>query len=132
MALSIHDNILISYTVSEQEKTVLLETYYDADQPFEYTNVLFTDVLAYFFENHSLYHGTIIYGVEEDNAESVLESNWQRFEDGKKWGWPGPWADTKEKAQSYFKDHSIKAYYLSSSLGMCGWILAKKMEIFSK
>lgn len=132
MSISVHDNKLVSYTVNEDDKTIILETFFDEKTPYEYTNIKFSNVLAYFFENHSIQSGTIISDVEETATDIILENNWNRFEAGKKWGWPGDWADSKEKARGYFAKNSVKAYEIGSSCGLCGWVLAQNMEIYSK
>ncbi len=129
MPISVHDNRLKRYTVNEGNKTILLETIFRDAETDEITNVLFSGVAAYFFENHSLQLGTIIHDIEEVDTATLLDSNWRKFEGGKKWGWPGYWAETKESAQTYFNENEIRAYDISSSCGLCGWVLAQGMEI---
>lgn len=130
MNISVHDNSLISYAVNEKEKTILFETVFLDGVPHEYTNVIFSGVLAYFFEDHSIEQGTIIFDISEIETHNILDSNWKRFEERRKWGWPGSWAKTKEIAIEYFKEHDIKGYEISSSCGLCGWVLAKNIEFF--
>ena len=132
MSISVHDNKLVSYTVNEDAKIILLETFYGEKTSREYANIKFSNVLAYFFENHSIQLGTIIFDIEETTTDIILENNWNKFEAGKRWGWPGDWADSKEKASAYFEKNLIKAYEIGSSCGLCGWVLAQNMEIYSK
>ena len=49
MELSVHDNKLISYAVNEKEKKIYLGTVFPDKVSDEYTNVVFSDVAAYFF-----------------------------------------------------------------------------------
>jgi hypothetical protein len=79
MSISVHDNRLISYAVNEKEKTILFETVFSEKTPHEYTNIIFSDVLAYFFENHSIELGTIIFDIEESETHSILDTNWKKF-----------------------------------------------------
>jgi len=46
-----------------------------------------------------------------------------------RYGWPGDWAKSRESAQAYFEAKGISAWYLSSSLGMRGWILAESKTV---
>jgi len=130
MLKSVHDAKLVSYTVNEDENTILLETFHKGVSARDYKKIKFSDVLAYFFENHSIQLGTIIFDIREINADTILENNWNKFESGKKWGWPGDWADSKEKARAHFAKNYIKAYEIDSTCGLCGWVLAQDMEIF--
>ncbi len=128
MTVSIHDNKLISYTVNEEKSEILFKTIFQDSAPSEYTNVTFSNVAAYYFENHSLSLGTIIFDMEETEANSIMEANWNKIEEGKKYGWPGGWASTKDNASAYFKENNIKGYYINSSCGLCGWVLAENMK----
>ena len=118
MSISVHDNKLISYTVNEDKKTILLETVYADQGSKEYTNIIFSNVLAYYFEDHSLQLGTIILDIEEATTDYILDKNWEKFEARKNWGWPGSWAKTREIAKAYFRDNAIKAYDIMPTCGL--------------
>ena len=63
MALSIHDNLLISYEVQCEARTILLRTKSRTkNQPTEFMNVMFDGVQGYCFENDAF--GNIIFGLE--------------------------------------------------------------------
>lgn len=132
MTISVHDNRLVSYTVNDGTKTILFETVFEGKISNEFTNISFSNVSAYFFEHHSLEIGTIFFDIKEIAVEIILESDWEKFEEGRKWMWPGLWADTKQTAKAYFEKNAVKAYDISSSCGLSGWILAQDMKFFSK
>jgi hypothetical protein len=132
MTISVHDNKLISYTVNSRAKTILFETIFVDAQPNEYTNVAFSDVVAYSFEKHTLDFDTYIFDIEEVDPNQIMKDNWTRFVQEKNWGWPAKWADTQDTANAYFKTHAILGYEISSSSGLCGWVLAKDMQIYAK
>jgi hypothetical protein len=130
MAISVHDNRLISYTVSDSTKTILFETVFD-ETSNEFTKITFLNISAYFFEHHSLQLGTIFFDIKEIDVEIILETNWKRFEEGRQWGWPGSWADTKQTAKTYFQENAVRAFEISSSCGLSGWVLAQDMKFLS-
>lgn len=130
--ITIHDNRLIRYTVSDIEKDIVLETAFTEKTPHEYTNIKFSGVLAYFFTDHSLELGTILNAIEPTPAATILKNYWAQFEAGKKWGWPGTWAVTRIDAENHCQAHTIQGYEIISSCGLNGWVLAKKMDIYSQ
>lgn len=133
MEISVHDNRLVSYTVNEDDAEIILETFFEGNTgERENTIIQFSGVTAYFFENHAIWLGTVIFDIVEVSTENVLQDNWKRFMEGAKYGWPGEWAETQEKARSYFKENEIKAFAIDSSCGMSGWVLAKQMEKYPR
>jgi hypothetical protein len=132
MNIPVHDNKLISYTVSDLAKTILFETVFEGKTTNEFTNISFSNVTAYFFEHHSLQLGTIFFDMKEIAVEIILNGDWEKFEEGRNWRWPGFWADTKQNAKAYFEENAVRAYEISSSCGLSGWVLAQEMRIFSK
>lgn len=131
MASSVHDNKLVSYTVNEKSKQITLETIFDERIPVERTNITFNGVAAYHFKDHSLSLGTIIFGIEESNPNFLIGQQWEVFEKGRAYGWPGPWGESKEKAADFFAKGKILGFQIDSSCGMNGWVLAERMEIKS-
>lgn len=132
MAASIHDNKLISYTVNEQTRQITLETIFDDKTPSEHTDVVFTGVAAYYFEDHSLSMGTILNGIDEVDPNLLVESNWAMFEERKIYSWPGPWAESKVKASDFFKVNNIRGFEITSACGLSGWVMSQQMTISPK
>jgi hypothetical protein len=124
--ISIHDNDLLGYEVRGPEHEIVLKTEYRDGPLSEKTDVVFNQVLAYNFINDSF--GTILYGVAEMDINNFVEENWDLFEAGRKWGWPGAWVSTKENTKTYLAQNSIRAYSIGSSIGMSGWVLAKTVK----
>ena len=72
MRRSVHDNLLISYEVQCEARTITLHTEYRVkNKPTEFTNVIFTGVQAYRFQNDAF--GNIILGLETVTVETFLE-----------------------------------------------------------
>src|SRR5436190_1264798 len=91
MELSVHDNILYGYTVvSEQDQsrsyTITLYTKFLDRPPIEYTDIVFTGVVAHHFESEL--PNSILFDVEETDLERTYENDQELFERLKNYGWP--------------------------------------------
>jgi hypothetical protein len=96
MAVSVHDNLLISYEVQCEARTIILRTGYRVkNEPTEFTNVIFKDVQGYHFRNDAF--GNIIFGLEPVPVEEFLaEYGPEISESNRVAGSPGPWAASLE------------------------------------
>jgi hypothetical protein len=129
MAVSVHDNVLISYEVQCEARTIILRTEYRVkNEPTEFTNVIFNDVQGYHFRNDAF--GNIIFGLEPVPVEEFLaEYGPEISESNRVAGSPGPWAASLDTASGHLRERGIQAFILSSSLGLDGWVLAREMSI---
>jgi hypothetical protein len=130
MALSVHDNLLISYEVQCEARTILLRTECRTKNELsEFTNVMFDGVQGYCFENDAF--GNIIFGLETQAVDQFLAEHGAEIVDSYKMaGSPGPWATNLEAASLHLRTREIQAFILSSSFGLSGWILAREMTMF--
>jgi hypothetical protein len=124
---SIHDNRVISYEVDGQNRRVVLHTRFEERQPFEVTDVIFEGVLAYHFENDNF--GNILFGIEEVPVEQLVQENRSLFEQGAPYAWPGPWNDTPETSVHHLIAKGAKAFEISSSYGLSGWVIAESYRL---
>lgn len=87
---SIHDNLLSSYEVQCEARTIVLRTEYRAPkQPRKFTNIIFKEVQGYRFENDAF--GNMIFDVETVSAERILEEYGAEIEESyRNGGSPGP------------------------------------------
>ncbi|HXA80106.1 MAG TPA: hypothetical protein VNV14_02455 [Opitutaceae bacterium] len=121
---SVHDNHIVAYTVLAKEKKIIFQTEFRDREPHELTEVIFEDVLAYHFENDLF--GTIIFDLKEIDLSALLKDKAAMFEDGWRYGWPRGWK--KEEAIDVFARRlDMRAFGLSASYGMSGWLIAKRM-----
>ena len=126
--ISIHDNQLISYEVFCERREIHLHTEFrDRGEPFEFTDVIFTGVVAYDFW-HDSDIATIILDIAEVAPTDIYAEHAEQFRDGIRYGWPGEWAESTEAAATHFQRHTIRGFELSSSCGMTGWVLAINMQ----
>lgn len=131
MALqSLHDNLLVSYTVDCDGRTIKLRARrpqwpnrFDQDR-----FVVFTGVEGYNFENDAF--GNIILSLDRLPVDELLS----RFgpaigESYRLAGAPGPWAADLNSACEILRSKQAQAFLLSSSYGLSGWVLAKDVSI---
>lgn len=127
MPLSIHDNLLLGYSVKCEERKIILHTEFRDAQPVEHTDVVFDGVEAYQFENDVF--GTILFGIEEVEPSDLVRREQARFEEGRRWGWPGGWEGSLDDSIARLLERGIRAWEISSSIGLSGWVLAKDVAM---
>jgi len=126
MEISVHDNVLVAYEVLCEQKEIRLRTGFRDRQPVEHTDIIFRGVEAYrFFQNN---FQTIIFDVTEISVEDILSDNKTRFEEGRPYAWPGSWNSSESAMRAHLSERGARGFSLSSSFGMCGWVLATSME----
>jgi len=129
MTRSIHDNLIVSYEVQCEARIIVLHTEYHVfDKPAEYTNIVFTGVEGYHFENDAF--GNIILNLEEVRVAQVLSEYYGQISESYRIaGAPGPWAANLESASEFLSKKGIRGFLLSSSIGLSGWVLAREVSI---
>jgi hypothetical protein len=125
--ISVHDNSVVAYEVLAKEKKIVLHTECDSH---ELTDIVFEEVLAYDFENDLF--GTIIFDVKEVDLSVLLKEKAAMFEGGWRYGWPRGWERDKEDIEVFVRRLKMRAFELSSSYGMSGWVLARRMSKVQK
>jgi hypothetical protein len=131
MARSVHDNLLISYEVQCEARTITLRTEYrESDRPTKFTNVIFEGVEGYSLQNDAF--GNIIFDVESVSVDALLtQFGAEITESHRMGGSPGPWAANLDSAKGYLSERGIRGFLLSSSYGLSGWVLAREMSLLS-
>jgi hypothetical protein len=119
MALSVHDNLLISYEVQCEARMITLRTEFRVEnEPTEFTNMVFKGVQGYSFENDAF--GNIIFDVQTIPIEFFLREYGPEISESYRMaGSPGPWAENLGTASEYLQKQGIQ--------GLSGWILAREM-----
>jgi hypothetical protein len=130
-SLSIHDNLLVSYEVQCEARTIMLRTEYRVEnEPTQFTNVVFKGVQGYHFENDAF--GNVISGLEPIPLEQFLTENGAEISESYRMaGSPGPWAANLGTAVRYLREQGVQGFILHSSFGLSGWVLARELSIFS-
>jgi hypothetical protein len=77
--LSIHDNNVYAYFVDCANRRVVLHTSFRDREPHEFTDVIFSGVVAQFFEH--VLPGNILFGIEEEDPKSLVEQCAELFQE---------------------------------------------------
>ena len=125
--MSVHDNILKSYTVDGDAKRIVLCTEYPHDDPPAKTDVVFTGVVDHYFRNPVL--PSIIFDVEAVALRETIERDKQLIDTGNRiGGWPSFWRETVDEMVQVLSNDGIQMFEISSSYGLDGWVAAKDCE----
>jgi hypothetical protein len=124
---SIHDNRVISYEVDGERRRIVLHTRFDDRDPVEHTDLIFEGVLAYHFGHDNF--GNILFGVEELPIPQLVGAWRALFEEGSRYAWPGSWNESPDAAIGHFQANGAKAFEISSSYGLAGWVVAKSHRL---
>ena len=125
--MSVHDNILKSYTVDGDAKRIVLCTEYPHDDPPTRTDVVFTGVVDHYFRNSVF--PSIIFEVEAVALRDIIERDKQLIDsDNRIGGWPSFWRETVDEMVLALSNDNIQMFEISSSYGLDGWVAAKDCE----
>jgi hypothetical protein len=121
--ISVHDNHIYAFTVHCEERRLVLHTAYRDREPHEFTDVVFRDVVAHLLEH--VLPGNILFGIEERDVESLVQDEADLFAESWRWGWPPVEYDGNlETLVAALRQRLVRAYLISSSYGLSGWVLA--------
>src|ERR1041384_6213267 len=111
MDISVHDNVLVSYEVLCEQREIRLHTEFRDQQPVEHTDITFRGVEAYHFYHDNFQ--TIIFDITEIPAEDILAKDRARFEEGRRYGWPGAWNDSEAAMRAHLTQRGVRGFSLS-------------------
>jgi len=121
--LDVHDNEIISYNVDYKKQKLTLNT---TDYKDENIIIEFQGFLTHKFELG--YQQNVISDLEEHGIEAMIEENEELLKETKCYCWP-MYFDNLEHLKEKLKANQYKYYVIESSIGLCGWVLARNMEI---
>ena len=129
----VHDNIILAYNVDFKDETLVIKTEYHNREPYEETDVIFTGLLTHDFKH--VHKGSIIFDIQEYPMDQFLEESHELLEENKNYLWPFPVFDIREKKRKkklvdYIQANQYKVFLIYASVGLNGWVIAEKMEIF--
>lgn len=121
--ISVHDNTIISYQVNLEKEEIRIHTLTESG---DNVYIIFSGVLAHFFETQI--SNSIIFNIDEDPLPNFFKENKKLLEQQKNYCWPICYDDIKELEETLIKGNYFY-YNICASLGLTGWVLAKKLEI---
>ena len=125
---TIHDNIIKSYCVDFEAETIVIKTIFHnhMDKTIENTDIIFTAYLTHIFGNET--KDSIIFDIKEYPLHLFLERESELLKDNQSYGWP-IFYKTENELVEFLQTHDYKIFEVASSYGLCGWVLAKQMDI---
>ena len=131
--ISVHDNIIREYQVDFINSVLTIKTEFcdgvDTESENEKTDIVFTEYLTHVFYNETKY--SIIFDVYELPSSDFIKEEQEVLEKRKHSGWPIFYKtpdNFAEELSAYLKNDEYKTFCISSSLGLNGWVIAKKMD----
>jgi hypothetical protein len=124
---SIHDNFVYGYAVACEQRQIVLHTEFRDGGAEEFTDVIFSGVVAHHFQD--VLTGNILFGIEESDLEQVVQAWGELFAEGKRHGWPDVIEyDAPAHLVAILRERGVKAFEISSSFGLRGFVLGTAME----
>lgn len=123
----VHDNIIKGYKVDFENEIFAIETeYVSRDSVIEKTTVVFHHYLTHIFS--AVMKGSIIFDIEEMELSNFMAAECETLELSKSACWPIYYETTKD-LENYLRQEEYRVFFIISSLGLRGWIVAKYMEL---
>jgi len=122
----VHDNIIKSYSVDFDTKTLVIKTVYTNANVTEKADIIFTDYLAHNFDN--VMKGSMIFDIYEYCPDILLKHDDKMLKESKNHGWPFGY-ESDDDFKSFIQTHGYKIFEVFSSIGLSGVIFAKQMTI---
>ncbi|MGX7148400.1 hypothetical protein [Enterococcus ureasiticus] len=119
---TIHDYEIERFTVEFKKNTISIDISSEQRQK----QIVFQEVFCYKFYEEMPY--SIISDLEERPIEDFFKENKELLNQTKNYAWPIMY-DSIQELVNKIKDADVHYQVLSSSYGMNGWVLAKRVEI---
>ncbi|MAF65033.1 MAG: hypothetical protein CMJ84_05145 [Planctomycetes bacterium] len=124
---TLHGNNVYAIVEECERGRIVLFTERVLDERVEHTDVYFSDVIAHWFDH--VLPGNILAGVEDWDLGQFLQHEWERFERGRKHGWPPLEFETRGELLSALEEDRYKAFNVHGSYGLGGWVVARCVHL---
>ncbi|HYE62759.1 MAG TPA: hypothetical protein VD997_12255 [Phycisphaerales bacterium] len=124
---SVHDTTVYAYTVDRENRRVILHTAFRDKEPHEFTDIVFTDVVAHEFRR--VHQPSTLFDVHEVDLAQFIGEHADHFEASWRHDWPPANAcnDTTELL-STLTGMDVRAFTIDASQGLSGWVLAARSQ----
>jgi hypothetical protein len=127
---SLHDNLLVSYTIDSEGRTIRLRARRPSwpDPSDQDRFVVFGGVEGYALENDAF--GNIILSLDPIPLDELLLRFGSAIRESYRLsGAPGGWAADLDTAREVLASRAVQGFLLNSSYGLSGWVLARDVTI---
>lgn len=121
---NIHDNEIVKYSVDFIKKEIVIKTLNEKNETIK---ILFQNVLVYCFEKEM--PNSIIFDIEKFEIEKLIEENIELLKENKDYDWPPIAYNNTKGLVEQLKTEQYNYYTIEATIGLCGWIVAKKVQI---
>jgi len=120
---NVHDNEILSYHVDIINKRLQLLTKYSDT---EKTTITFNGLMGHRFENVT--YCNIINRITQRSIDDFIDENRDMLEHGLRYAFP-VFAENCEDFRTYLKEkeNDQKIFEISSTLGLCGFVIAEEI-----
>lgn len=119
---NLHDNRVLRYCADFEAHTLHMDTQTEAG---EKVSVRFTGLLAHWFEN--VIQDNILFGMDEITVDGFFEQYKDLLDGTIPYSFPAC-CGIEELRERMDREH-IRVFVIDSSLGLCGFVLAKEVEL---
>jgi hypothetical protein len=121
-----HDCEINSYEVYIEGKTLILHTKYSGFNERKNIDISFSGVLTHYFEDVS--HQNVISEIYEPGIEEFIEEYRDTLNSKKNYCWPMNY-EAEDDLYNKLTNNSYKVFYIDSSTGLHGFVIAKQIDI---
>lgn len=119
----LHDHLIRSYSVDFEKRTLKMITSME-----EETAVTeFTGLLAHSFED--VIHTNIIFDLYPVAIPAFIEREGETLPESLPYGFPSMEARTCDEFRRQLEDQQYKVFYIDSSLGLVGYVIARDVTV---
>ena len=118
----LHDNRILRYCADFEAHTLRMDTQTEAG---EKVSVHFTGLLAHWFEN--VIQDNILFGMDEISVGGFFERYKDLLDGTISYGFPA--CCSIKELRERMEREKIRSFVIDASLGLCGFVLAKEVEI---
>ena len=119
---NLHDNRVLRYCADFEAHTLQMDTRTEGG---ETVSVHFTGLLAHWFEN--VIQDNILFGMDEITVDGFFQQYNDLLDEALRYGFPA--CCSAEELRKRMEREKIRVFTISSSLGLCGFVLAQEVEL---
>jgi hypothetical protein len=125
--ISVHDNSVYACVLDCENRRITVHTAFRDREPHEFTDIVFHGVCAHYFEH--MLPGNILFDVSEIEIDELVSENAALLAASWRYAWPPiEYRGDLDVLSAALKNTSLRAYSMSSSYGLSGWVLAMECE----
>lgn len=122
----VHDNIIQSYFVDFANGKLKMDTCWENK---EYTTIEFTGLLAHKFEH--IIMSNIIFGLYQTTIQAFIQEEKENLSESLKYCFPSMKSQNCDELGVELENERYRIFYFYSSLGLCGYVIAKDIKIIN-